>query len=220
MTNKQAAEFFKKTFLFGGLPPSKMKMLVKYANENVYGKEELIFNEGDKGDSLHIIVSGLVRIVKYSRQGKTKTLALLNSRDSFGEMALLTKEARSATVEAVEKTKTLSVTKGDFAYIIQKEPSISLQIIRTLSERLARADRDIRNLALGDARSKIACVLTDFKKDIEIHKFTHQEIAELAGLTRETTTRIIRLMEKEGIISSKQRKIIIVNHNRLRELCV
>jgi len=144
----------------------------------------------------------------------------LREKDSFGEMAILTKDVRSATVESLSDLITVSISKEDFETLIKQEPSIPMQIIKTLSERLAKADRDIKNLALGDARARIACVMMDLINDITTTKFTHQEIADLAGLTRETTTRTLKLMEDEGLIQVNERKIQIMDVERLKEICV
>lgn len=220
MTKTKVMECLKQSYLFSAVSKKGLNFVAKYVKENSYKKGEIIFNEGDKGDSLHIITSGVVKIIKYSKEGKTKTLAILKEKDSFGEMALLTKESRSATVEALEKVETLCITRSNFEELIAKEPSISLQIIKTLSERLAKADRDIKILALGDAKSRLACVIDDFRNELDTVRFTHQELADLAGLTRETTTRTLNGMVKEGIVETKSRNIVIKDMKKLRELCM
>lgn len=221
MTNrKQVLSYLKSSYLFSGVSEKGLNIILQSVRENRFAGGETVFSEGDSGDSLHIIVSGVIKVIKYGREGKTKTLAILRERDSFGEMALLTKEARSATIEALEDTVTLSISRADFENLVMSEPSISLQIIKTLSERLAKADRDIKILALGDAKSRVACVIMDFKDEIEKVKFTHQEIGDLAGLTRETTTRTLKQMEEEGLISVNNRKIKIKDAPGLKELCL
>jgi len=220
MTKRELILCLKESYIFSGVKDSGLLIILQHMKENIFSAGETIFSEGEAGDSLHIIISGVVRVVKYSKDGKTKTLAILKRKDGFGEMALLTKEARSATVEAFEDTKTLSISRENFEDVISKEPSISLQIIKSLSERLSKADRDIKILALGNAKSRIACVLMDFK-DVEGKiKFTHQEIGDLAGLTRETTTRTLKQMEKESIITVIKRKIYIKDIKKMKELCL
>ncbi len=220
MTKKQIILFLKQTHLFGEVTEKGLETIAEYVKENTYERSGIIFSEGEHGDTLHIIVKGSVKITKYTKEGRTKTLAILKEKDGFGEMALLTEEARTATVEAVEKTTTLAVTKEKFEGLIIKEPSISLQIIKTLCHRLARADRDIKNLALGDARTRVACVLVDSKGDTQDIKLTHQEIADMAGLTRETTTRTLKLMSDDGVIETRNRKINIKDITKLRDFCV
>lgn len=220
MTKKQIISFLKQTHLFGEVAERGLETIAEYVKENTYDRGGVIFSEGEKGDTLHIIAKGSVKITKYTKEGRTKTLAILKEKDGFGEMALLTEEARSATVEVLEKTTTLSITKEKFEILIKKEPSISLQIIKTLCHRLARADRDIKNLALGDARTRVACVLVDFKGETENIKLTHQEIADMAGLTRETTTRTLKQMSDENVIETRNRNISIKDMERLKDFCV
>jgi CRP-like cAMP-binding protein len=219
LNKKQIISFLKQSHLFGEVAEKGLEVISEYVKENTYEKSGIIFSEGEKGDTLHIIAKGSVKITKYTKEGRTKILAVLKEKDSFGEMALLTEEARSATVESLEKSTTLSITKEKFEYLIKKEPSISLQIIKTLCHRLARADRDIKNLALGDAKTRVACVLVDFKGEAEDIKLTHQEIADMAGLTRETTTRTLKQMADDGAIETRNRKINIRDYMKLKNYC-
>ncbi|HRU38933.1 MAG TPA: Crp/Fnr family transcriptional regulator [Candidatus Goldiibacteriota bacterium] len=219
MNKKQVIAILKQSHLFGEVAEKGLETIAENIKENFYEKGGIIFSEGENGDTLHIIAKGSVKIIKYTREGRTKTLAVLKERESFGEMALLTKEARSATVEALEKTMTLSITREKFEHMINSEPSISLQIIKTLCHRLARADRDIKNLALGDAKTRVACVLVDFSCENSEVKLTHQEIADMAGLTRETITRTLKQMAGDGAITTSNRKISITDMSRLKSYC-
>lgn len=220
MTKREQLLCLKESYIFSGVKSGGLSIILKHMKENKFVKGEVVFSEGDAGDSLHIITSGVLKVVKYSKEGKTKTLAILKKKDGFGEMALFTKEARSATVEALEETVTLSISREDFENVISKEPSISFQIIKSLSERLSKADRDIKILAHGDAKSRVACVLEDFKDSERQVKFTHQEIGDLAGLSRETTTRVLSSLEKEGIIKVLHKSVSIIDMKKIRELCV
>jgi len=220
MTKRELLYCLKESYIFSGVKSSGLLIILRHMKENTFAKGEVIFSEGDAGDSLHIITSGVLKVVKYSKDGKTKTLAILNKKDGFGEMALFTKEARSATVEALEETRTLSISREDFEDVISKEPSISLQIIKSLSERLAKADRDIKILAHGDANSRVACVLMDFKDNQNQVKFSHQEIGDLAGLSRETTTRVLNKLEKEGYVKVRHKSVMILDIKKMKELCI
>ncbi len=219
MADKNLTEALKASRLFSGVSKKGLAVLSEGAVYNRYRRGAVIFSEGEAGISLHIISKGSVKIMKHTKEGRSKTLAILKERESFGEMAILTKEARSATVEALTAAETVSIAKEFFEEAIVKEPSISLQIIRTLSERLARADRDIKNLALGGAKARVACVIMDFKEAMDSVKFTHQDIAELAGLTRETTTRTLKQLEEEKFIKFEGKKIKIPDEEKMKELC-
>ncbi len=220
MTKEEIILFLKQTHLFAEVTENGLKKISTFVKENLYEKGQIIFSEGEKGDTLHIIVKGRVKITKYTQHGKIKILAILNEKDCFGEMALLTEDARSATVETLDKVTTLSIAKTEFREILQTEPSISLQIIKTLCHRLAKADRDLKNFIAGNAKVRISCVLLDFKDENNIIRLTHQEIADIAGITRETTTRILNSLADEKIIETKSRKIIIIDKEKLKEISI
>lgn len=218
MTKNEIISFLKRTHLFAEVTEVGLKKVSSFVKENSYKKKEIIFNEGEKGDTLHIILKGRVKITKYTQHGKIKILAILGEKDCFGEMALLTDDARSATVEAIDNVITLSITREEFRDILKTEPSISLQIIKTLCHRLAKADRDLKNFISGNAKVRVSCVLLDFKDENNIVRLTHQEIADIAGLTRETTTRMLNSFADEKIIETKSRKIFINDIEKLKEL--
>jgi len=217
---KDITSFLKGIGLFGEISQKGIALIAQESHENRFRKGDTIFSEGDSGETLYIIKSGMVKITKYTKDGKTKTLAILREKDSFGEMAILTRDARSATVEALMDVVTISLSKENFIQLIKQEPSIPMQIIKTLSQRLARADRDIKNMALGDARSRVACVLMDLRDDLQTMKLTHQDIADLAGLTRETTTRTLTQLESDSIIAVKNRQFRIINNEKMKELSI
>ncbi|MCX8092649.1 MAG: Crp/Fnr family transcriptional regulator [Candidatus Goldbacteria bacterium] len=218
MTKNEIISFLKQTHLFAEVSDNGLRRISDYVKENFYKKGQIVFNEGEKGDTLHIIVKGRVKITKYTQQGKIKILAILNEKDNFGEMALLTDEARTATVETIDDVITLSIARQEFMDILKTEPSISLQIIKTLCHRLAKADRDLKNFIAGNAKVRISCVLLDFKDENNTVKLTHQEIADIAGLTRETTTRILNDFADNNIIETRSRKINIINLEKLKEI--
>ncbi len=216
LTGQQKINFLKLVFLFKEMSEKGLSILSAHTKENNYKKGEVIFNEGETGNNLHIIVSGKVKILKLDKNGKEKNIAILKEKDSFGEMALLTKEQRSATVQAMTDVVTLSIDAYDFEYLIRKEPSIPLNIIKTLSERLVKCDKQIKNLAFGSADEKIANVLHDIIEDNKA-EISHQEIANLAGLTRETVTRVLNKFKKQGIVDTKKNKIFIKDFKKFKE---
>jgi CRP-like cAMP-binding protein len=110
--------------------------------------------------------------------------------------------------------------------LVEKNPSISLHIIRTLIDRLIQADRQIKNLALGNSRAKIADILLQLSSEFGGEgedsakvgvRLTHQELADLAGLARETTTKLLNEFVKDEAILLKDREIEIVDKNKLQQ---
>jgi CRP-like cAMP-binding protein len=115
----------------------------------------VIFKEGDEGDQMFIIQSGRVKVSR-PIGGKEQLLAVLGKGDFFGEMALVTRERRTATVTTLEAVRLLAFNREGFLNMINKNPKIALNIIDKLCRRLANANQHLRHLARKDARGLIA----------------------------------------------------------------
>lgn len=219
-------EFLKSVILFKDLPAKELDKVAKLFTEKSFPKYTVIFQEGAAGDLLFIIKSGVVKISKEANDGRVKTLALLNQGEIFGEMSVLSGESRSANAETLTETSTVAIQREDFHALVEKNPSISLHIIRTLIDRLIQADRQIKNLALGNSRAKIADILIQLSAEFGGEgadtdkvgvRLTHQELADLAGLARETTTKLLNEFVKDDAIILKDREIEILDKKKLQQ---
>lgn len=218
--------FLKSVLLFKDLPDSELAKVVQAVTSRKFDKHQTIFQEGEPGDALYVIKQGLVKITKGSNDGRNKTLAILKPGEIFGEMSLFSEDRRTAGAEAILECRVLVLDKASFISIHEKNPQIFLQIIHTLIERLSQADRQIKNLALGNSRAKIADILLFLAEEFgEKEKnatrvnirLTHQELADLAGLARETTTKLLNEFVKDDAIALADREIEITNIAKLRE---
>ncbi len=221
-------DFLKEVILFKDLPAKELDKVAKLFSEKSFPKYHVIFEEGAAGDLLFIIKSGVVKISKEAADGRVKTLALLNVGEIFGEMSVLSDENRSANAETLTETSCAVIKREDFQGLVEKNPSISLHIIRTLIDRLIQADRQIKNLALGNSRAKIADILMQLSAEFGGEsggdgnekvgvRLTHQELADLAGLARETTTKLLNEFVKDDAIILKDREIEILDKKKLQQ---
>ncbi|HME42259.1 MAG TPA: cyclic nucleotide-binding domain-containing protein [Syntrophorhabdales bacterium] len=122
------------------LPHEKWVELTKAVENHVAAPRTIIFKQGDPGDKFYIIRSGKVRVFRKDSSGLETELSLLGAGESFGEMALLTGEARSASVEAVEETHLMVLSKEQFERILKDFPGITLAFVKQVSGRLLEAD--------------------------------------------------------------------------------
>jgi len=219
-------DFLKSVMLFRDLPAKELDKVAKLFHEKSYPKYQVIFEEGAAGDLLFVIQTGVVKISKEAADGRVKTLALLSKGEFFGEMGVLGDEGRSANAETLTEVSTAVISREDFQGLVEKNPSISLHIIRTLITRLIQADRQIKNLALGNSRAKIADILLQLSQEFGGEgddsskvgvRLTHQELADLAGLARETTTKLLNEFVKDEAILLKDREIEILDKGKLQQ---
>ena len=211
--------------MFSDLSDPDLDILLNIVVERSYRKGEVIFHAEDSGSVLFILKSGTVKISISDGKGKEDILKIVSSGDFFGEMSMLDDQHRSATVTAMEKCSALIIQRELFIDFIKKYPQIPLKMLATLCRRFRKTDEKIATLRFADAYGKVAKAILDIADEngirkengIEIsHMLSRQDLADIAGVTRETATRILIEFQKSGCIKVKGKTISILNEATLR----
>ena len=194
------------------------KMVAKHFENGNY-----IFLEDTEGEQCFFVLEGSVKVTRLSKDGREVILAMLNEGDFFGEMSLLDGESRSANVIALEKTKVLTLDRNDFIAVVNDYPQIAVQLLKELARRLRKSDRQIASLSLSDAEKRIALCIIRFADEqgviqngkVSIPKTPiQQDIANMAGTSRETVSRALGLLEKENLIERNGRELMILDYKK------
>ena len=185
-----------------------------------FTKDALIVSQSDPGDSMFIIDQGRVKVVLYGDSGREVILSIFRSGEFFGEMSLLDGQPRSANVIALEDSRLLVLSRGDFVKHLNESPSTALNILSEMSSRLRRADEVIGNLALLDVYARVARILVDLAKSdgqstdegiVIRERPTQQDLAAMIGTSRETVSRVLSEFQRRGLLSM-QGKTILLSH--------
>ena len=132
-----AFDQFSHNRLFEGLDPDVLEKIAPGVGIISLREGEVIFREGEQGDSLYLIGEGSVKISKIGRGGKQETLGVVRSGDFFGEMALLDGQPRSAMAMAAEPTVLGTVGEETFEQIVELAPSrLHINFLRSVTQRL------------------------------------------------------------------------------------
>jgi len=202
-------DFLKNVPLFSELDDEELQQLASVMREQHYKKHTTIVYVDDPGSALYILKSGLVKVTIEDQNGDEMILRMLYPTDFFGDMSLLDGRPRSATVTTQEPSEVLTISREPFLSIIEKSPKILLKITAVLSERLRKANELIHSLAFFDVYGKVARVLLNLAAErgrateqgtVIDMRLTQQELAELAGMTRETMARTLREFQQAGCI--------------------
>ena len=213
--------------LFAGLSNRELQTIAQITKQRRYDRYQVIIKAGDRGTALFLLTSGAVRVTVGGSLGKELILGVLYPHDFFGEMALLDGLPRSATVTALEESEVLVISQKDFLECIRKVPQVAAKMIVTLSLRLRQTDQKVGNLAFLKAPRRVARTLLDLAQGqgqrvpggIALNlPFTRQELAELAGVTRETLTRLLMKFQELGILTIERRKLFIPDPKKLEDL--
>lgn len=145
--NEGKKKEFTEKKIFEELPQDKWDELTRTVEHRVVAPRTIIFRQEDPGDSFYIIRSGRVRVYRRDNEGLETEISVLGAGESFGEMALLTGQARSANVQAIEETRLMVVSKEQFERILRDFPHISLAFMKQMSEWLLKAEKIIEKEA-------------------------------------------------------------------------
>lgn len=218
-------DFLKRVPLFSELDDEELRQLASVIREQSYKKHTTIVHVDDPGNALFILKSGLVKITIEDQHGYEIILRMLYPTDFFGEMSLLDGMPRSATVTTQEPSEVLTIHRDPFLDTIEKSPKILLKMTAVLSKRLRKANELIHSLAFFDVYGKVARVLLNLvneKGRVTEHgtvidmRLTQQELADLAGMTRETMARTLRDFQQAGCIKVESGIITVLEVDMLR----
>jgi CRP/FNR family transcriptional regulator, cyclic AMP receptor protein len=186
--------------------------------------EVIVHEDDDEGQTFFVIVSGRVHVAVITSEGKSAILATLKPGDFFGEMAILDGEPRSASVIASDQCVLLMLYRKMFLDILQRYPKITIQILVEMSKRIRRANKHINTLSLMSVYGRVADVLLQLAKDqgqrvrdmiVIPNRPTHQVIADMAGTSRETVSRIMSQLQKKHYLVADGKKLVILNEEKL-----
>jgi CRP/FNR family cyclic AMP-dependent transcriptional regulator len=186
--------------------------------------ETIVHEEDDEGQTFFVLVSGRVHVAVITSEGKSAILATLKPGDFFGEMAMLDGEPRSASVIASEDCTLLMLYRKMFLDILQRYPKITIQMLVEMSQRIRRANRHINTLSLMSVYGRVADVLLQLAREqgqrvrgmiVIPNRPTHQVIADMAGTSRETVSRILSQLQKKSYIVNDGKKMVILNEEKL-----
>lgn len=213
--------------LLRSLPPVALRRVLKFARWRDFPAGADVFSKADQAGHLFIIGRGRVKIYSASSGKKRKTFAYLGAGKFFGEMALLDGRDRSASAQAVEDTRLLLIHKRDFKTMLFNDPRLAIALLRTMSDRLRRANEEIEGLMFRNVLGRVSKALMTlaeqggkrFRGGMLIGgKFTHQELADLVGTTREPLSRALAALRRADLIEVRHGQLFLRNPRKMREL--
>ncbi len=216
-------ELLQSVALFWDLSEAELGYISEKMIARHYESGKFIFLEDSEGEQCFFVIKGSVKVTRLSKDGREVILAMLNEGEFFGELALLDGESRSANVIALEETEVLTLNREDFLVVLQDYPQIAIQLLKEMAHRLRKSDRQIASLSLSDAEKRIALCIIRFADEqgiikrgqVSIPKMPiQQDIANMAGTSRETVSRAINVLEKEHYIKRQGRELLILDYKQ------
>lgn len=215
----------KQVAIFQRLSDAELTKIADMTTHKTFQKGETLMNEGDQTDTLYIIHGGQVKLSKMTLQGKEQILRILSTGDFFGELAIFDSGSVSNfTAVATAETAICMLTRDKMSAIMAQNPAIAMKLLADVTKRLAHTENLVQNLATKDPETRIANMIVEFcesfgtKKGSEILiqvPLTREEMANYIGVTRETISRKLRVLEEDGVLHVKGKKITVKDYDEL-----
>ena len=154
------AGFLQEVQLFRALDEDDRKSLAASMDARTVEKGTTLFQQGDRGDSLFVVRSGLVELYVKDHAGQEIVLHHVGENDAFGELSLLDGRPRTATARVVEDSELLVLDRTDLVALVRKSPDLALDILAHMSQETRRADELLRSRVSRNVNSEAADKLT------------------------------------------------------------
>jgi CRP/FNR family cyclic AMP-dependent transcriptional regulator len=207
--------------LLADVPPEDVRQLLAIAHRRTFSRNEVVVHRGDPADSLHLIASGRFGVRITTPLGDTALIAVRGRGDAFGELALVSPEAkRVATVFALEAGETRSVYRDDFVRLRREHPGVNAVLVHLLAQEVRRLSERLTEAYYVDADTRVRRRLVELAQAYEGAEpatvpLTQEALAEMAGTSRATVNRVLREEQKRGSLELARGRTEVHDLNEL-----
>ncbi len=195
------------------LAEQHLRTLAEHGTIKAYPKNAVIISEGDRSDSLYVILTGRVKVYLADEEGKEMVLNTQGPGEYFGEI-ILDEGPRSASVMTLEPSKFSIVSREQFNQFLAQSPEVTLELVRSLIHRVRELTKKVSELALLDVYGRVRGLLLELATEqdgkLVVERLTQQEMASRVGCAREMISRILKDLRTGGYIKDDGDRLMIV----------
>lgn len=206
--------------IFADLTPQQMDEIERAIIVKEVEKGRIIYMPEDSGEVLFILKRGRVQLYRLSADGRKLVLSILGPGTIFGEMSLVGQGMHQTFAEAVEDSTVCVLGREDVERLILSKPQVALRLVAVIGERLTEAESRLKDIAFKSVPARVASLLLRLagENSNQVEGFTHQELSEIIGTYRETTTQTLNDFRNQGYIAIGRKHIEILNADALKQI--
>lgn len=217
--------YLKTCDLFERLSDTEAERLNRRALVRRFKKKSVIYAPSEEGQTVLVLAKGRVKIFDLTHDGRETILAFIEQGELFGELAALDGHPRREFAEAVEECEILAIPGEDFLTLLESRADLALSVTKLVGLRRQRIETRLRNILFLPSRPRLIRAIVelvethgDKRGDCHTIRFnlSHQDLAGLIGVSRETVTLTLGQLQSERLIVVERRRVTVVNLDRLR----
>lgn len=211
---------------FAGLGSATLAGIGRLVRLRRFADGEVVLVEGRPCDGLYFVITGQVRLVRASAEGREHVLGVLGPGASFNDIAVFDGGPNSDGAIAVGATQVGLIPKSDMTVLVERYPEVTRAALKLLSSRQRTLRTIVEDLALRDVTTRVARLLLGCmghhahiieKAPDACARITHQEIASMVGSVREVVQRALKELERDGAVSLARGRIHVRDHEKLEK---
>ena len=208
---------------FKGLSDEELESIRQIATERSYQRNQMVFSDGEEGSGFFLILAGKVKVFKMSPEGKEQILHILGTGEPVGQVAVFAGTSFPANAQAISDSRLLFFPRRAFVDLIQARPTLALNMLAILSNRLREFTVQIENISLKEVPARLASYLlylSDEKRGAESLQLniSKAQLASIIGTIPETLSRILSRMSAKDLIRVSGREIHLLDRDSLAAL--
>ena len=213
--------------LFSNLSPSCLDPLISLSRTANYSAQQAIFNQGDVGSEMYILLAGQVEVAVILSNGDRFALTTLNAGDSFGEIALFDQRRRTASVSTTQPSEFFVIQRDRFVTFLMSNPDVAVQLLNVFAKQISTTNDLMKDTLYTNITSRLAKTLNNIahaygwrtRKGLKIDgSFTYDELGKIAGLSREIVAAHLKDWQQQGLLDLERGYITILDEAELKNL--
>jgi CRP-like cAMP-binding protein len=209
--------------LFRGLSAAIVQQISALAIRRPYEQDAIVFSQGDPGDSLYGVVTGRVRISASTREGKEMFLNIMEPGDTFGEIALLDGNSRTATATATATSELMIIPRAQFLALLQREPTLAIHLLQLLCQRIRWTSGQAEDSALLTVPARLARRLLTLArqhgqnspKGVQL-VISQEEMGRFLGISRQAVNQYLQEWRAQGWVDVGRGKVTVLDEKGLQ----
>ena len=220
----EVPEILSRAGIFQGVESTAVNALIEQLESVTFPRGTTIFDEGEPGDRLFIIIDGKVKLARHAPDGRENLLTIMGPSDMFGELSIFDPGPRTSAAVCVTEVTAAVMDSQMLHDWISDHPEISEQLLRVLARRLRRTNNALADLIFTDVPGRVAKALLQLANRFGVqeggalrvhHDPTQEEIAQLVGASRETVNKALAEFAHRGWIRLEGKSVLISDTERL-----
>jgi CRP/FNR family transcriptional regulator, cyclic AMP receptor protein len=222
---ENAEDMLRRAPLFEALDDEGTKALRAGVTEVGLTRGERLFDEGDAGDRLYVVLDGKVKLTRTSTDGRENLISLIGPGEMFGELSLFDPRPRTMSASAVTDVRLAALAHDDLRSWLNGRPDVAMHLLAALARRLRRTNEVMSDLVFTDVPGRVAKALLDLaarfgtRQDDGLqvnHDLTQEELAQLVGASRETVNKALADFVARGWIQLHPKSVLLIDPERMR----